>query len=440
MKRAHYIPKMESIKEHRVPHWYKGAKFGIFIHWGPYSVPAYSPVTWQLGEIPIDERWFSNNPYAEWYQNSIRIGYGPTYDHHVKTYGENYPYENFTYEWKAESFDSEAWASVFKESGAKYIVLTAKHHDGFCLWPSKYSDFNSAKRGPMRDIVGELKNSVEAASIKFGIYYSGLIDWVYSKDPMLNDEETKLVVDPTYAYADFAYQQVMELIDTYSPEVLWNDIGWPKAGEHQLPYIFSHYYNKIPTGVVNDRWNSIWSDYRTLEYKHGEVNPEETWEMVRGLGLSFGYNRNESLEDLLSGNELITLLVKTVSNNGNLLINIGPKADGTIPQEQQQSLKIAGDWLEIYGEGIYDTYCSEKRSVKIDEEHSLYFTHSDSYTYIFFSLVEGRSSYPLDLPYQSVNAMDPSLSYKVENVGGTNIIVTDSKPIEAKMIGFKIPR
>lgn len=168
-----YFANWESLRAHPIPQWYDDAKVGIFIHWGPYSVPAYASPSFQLGEIPTEYDWYTNNPYAEWYANSVRVGKGPTYEHHIKTYGKDFPYERFTDMWKAENWDPQQWASLFKQAGAKYVVLVTKHHDGFCLFPSKYTDFSTTSRGPMRNITGELTQAVRDAQMKMGLYYSG---------------------------------------------------------------------------------------------------------------------------------------------------------------------------------------------------------------------------------------------------------------------------
>ena len=242
-KQKRYHADWQSIKTHEVPQWYEDAKFGIFIHWGVYSVPAFAPPTCQLGEIDIDEQWFCNNPYAEWYFNSINVQKGPTYEHHIKTYGKDFTYDQFIPQWKAEKWQPEKWADLFAQAGAKYVVLTTKHHDGFCLYPSKYTDFNCTKAGPQRDLMGELTEQVREKGLRMGAYYSGIIDWQYSSAPIFTESQNFSNACPTYEYADFAYKQVIELIDRYKPDVLWNDIGWPKVGEHMLPHLFAHYYN-----------------------------------------------------------------------------------------------------------------------------------------------------------------------------------------------------
>ena len=226
MSTKRYTGKWESVNTHQVPKWYDDCKFGIFIHWGIYSVPAYAPHTWELGEVDSKE-WFADNPYAEWYYNSLNIGKGPTYEHHMEKYGKDFKYEDFIPMWKAENWDPAKWAELFKKAGAQYVVLTTKHHDGFCLYPSKYTDFNCVKMGPKRDITGELTDAVRAEGIRMGLYYSGLIDWQYANDPIFENDDLFGTASPTFEYADYSYKQMMELVDTYEPSLVWNDIGWP---------------------------------------------------------------------------------------------------------------------------------------------------------------------------------------------------------------------
>ena len=355
----------ESLKTHRIPDWYGNAKLGIFIHWGAYSVPAFAPPLGELGTIPQEE-WFVANPYAEWYYNSVNVGRGPTYEHHLKTYGADFPYENFTHMWKAEKWQPDEWAALFKAAGARYVVLVTKHHDGFCLFPSRYTDYSTVNRGPCRDITGELTESVRRAGMKMGLYYSGIIDWSFRHEPMYNDVDIMELNDPTFAYADYCYNQYIELIDRYHPSVLFNDIGWPRIGVHLLPEMLAHYYNTCPDGVTNDRYNGLFCDYRNKEYESGldAVSRTEKWESVRGLGLSFGYNAEEDERHIMSPAALVRELVNTVADNGNLLINVGPKADGTIPELQRRSLLGMGEWLKRNGEAIYDTSVSRREILR----------------------------------------------------------------------------
>lgn len=382
MSTKRYTGKWESVNTHQVPKWYDDCKFGVFIHWGIYSVPAYAPHTWELGEVDSKE-WFADNPYAEWYYNSLNIGKGPTYEHHMEKYGKDFKYEDFIPMWKAENWDPAKWAELFKKAGAQYVVLTTKHHDGFCLYPSKYTDFNCVKMGPKRDITGELTDAVRAEGIRMGLYYSGLIDWQYANDPIFEDDDLFGTASPTFEYADYSYKQMMELVDTYEPSLVWNDIGWPKQSEEMMPFFLAHYYNKVEEGVVNDRFNDRYHDFLTKEYKQGKVDRSEKWEMCRGMGLSFGYNENEGDDQIISEQGLISLLVGTVANNGNLLINIGPKADGTIPAEQERRLLVLGSWLETNGEGIYETRCSRRESVVSDNGTAVHFTAKGSDLYVF---------------------------------------------------------
>ncbi|MGL6198506.1 MAG: alpha-L-fucosidase [Lachnospiraceae bacterium] len=433
-----YTGSWESVRTHKVPQWYEDCKLGIFIHWGIYSVPAYAPVTWELGEIEANEQWFCNNPYAEWYSNSVRVGRGPSYEYHIKTYGRDFKYEDFISEWHAENWNPDQWAQLFKKAGAKYIVLTTKHHDGFCLFPSKYTGFHTQNKGPKRDLTGELTNAVRNAGLEMGLYYSGLIDWQFADDPIFKEEDSFGNACPTFAYADYCYNQMKELIDTYKPSLLWNDIGWPKQSEAALPHLLAHYYNTVENGVVNDRFNGLYHDYTTKEYQSGSENRNEKWEMCRGLGLSFGYNQNEGEEHLLSSTDLILLLVRTVANNGNLLLNIGPRADGTIPIEQELRLLELGKWLEINGEGIYVTKCS-RASESREEGIELHYTAKENNLYIFlYGLQAERSVIPIANINGEVMPLDSRLEIETEARGNDLILTINNYQKDMHMVAFKV--
>ena len=399
-------------------------------------MPAYAPHTYELGEVDSKE-WFANNPYAEWYYNSINIGKGSTYEHHIQKYGKDFKYEDFIPMWKAENWNPEEWAKIFKEAGAEYVVLTTKHHDGFCLFPSKYTHFNSLEMGPKRDITSELTKAVRDEGMRMGLYYSGLIDWHFANDPIFEDDDMYATASPTFAYADYSYNQMNELVDHYAPSVFWNDIGWPKQSEYMMPYFFAHYYNHVPEGVVNDRFNKLYHDFLTKEYKSGSANRNEKWEMCRGMGFSFGYNANEGDDQLISVKDLISLLVATVANNGNLLLNIGPRADGTIPEEQVRRLKILGSWLKVNHDGIYGTRCSKCVSELLDNGIELHYTEKDGILNVFADhLQEGKNEFVIKDYHDGLRSFDASVEMILEDtIEGLKVIIHNYSS-ENYVLGF----
>jgi alpha-L-fucosidase len=433
-----YYGNWESVRRHKVPDWYDNCKFGIFIHWGLFSVPAYANPSFELGEVENDGTWFHNNPYAEWYYNSMNVGCGPTYEHHIGTYGKDFAYENFADMWKAENWNPNEWARLFKNAGAKYVVLVTKHHDGFCLFPSRYTKYSSAERGPKKNIVGELTDAVREEGLKMGLYYSGILDWRFSHEPVIDGEMIRYNGCPTHEYADYAYNQCMELIDTYKPSVLWNDIGWPFAGEHNLPFLLAHYYNTCEDGVIDDRFNGLWHDFTTKEYRVGAMNRESKWEMNRGLGLSFGYNAIEGDKHILSVEKLVSLLVSTVANNGNLLINVGPMADGTIPENQAEKLHGIGRWLEINGEAIYDTTISRRASIET-ANGDIHFTKKDSDLYVMIDKApHGKFSIIIPDIKGELKALDPGAEYKFIALPNAVELTVNNHTAEQCALVFKI--
>ncbi|MBA8794199.1 alpha-L-fucosidase [Friedmanniella endophytica] len=331
-----------------LPDWFARARFGIFIHWGAYAVPAWAEPTGALGAVPDDE-WFAHNPYAEWYFNTIRIEGSPAARRHAEVYG-GAPYDDFLDAWRAERFDPAAWAELFAATGASYVVPTTKHHDGIALWDAPGTGRrNTVHRGPQRDLVGAIAEAVRAAGMRFGVYYSGGLDWSVSDfPPHRSGAEVGELRPRDAAYNAYALLHVRDLVDRYGPDVLWNDINWPDAGKRDgawsLHELFSDFYARNPDGVVNDRWGIPYADYRTSEYEAGTENEEGAWENCRGIGFSFGYNQVEDEQSTLSGPQLSRYLGDVVSRGGRLLLNVGPTAAGEIPEIQQRSLRSFGRW------------------------------------------------------------------------------------------------
>lgn len=369
-----FAPSPQSIDAEEVPDAFRDAKLGLFVNWGLYSVPAWATTdAGELGEVD-DRTWFEYNSYAEWYWNSMRIAGSPTAEHHKEVWGEDFKYEDFAPLFKEaiQEWNPEEWADLFKEVGARYVVFDTKHHDGFLLWPSSTPNPHMENWQVDRDLPGELGEAVRERGMDFGVYYSGGIDWSFS--PVVVEEMADLqkAVPESDEYAAYATEHYRELIQRYQPSVLWNDISFPQQAP--IPKLFAEYYDEVPDGVINDRWGSIEQlaerieadteletnrnllyDFTTPEY---HVFPDITdikWEATRGLGLSFGYNQSTRAEHMLSVKELVHLFVDIVSKNGNLLLNVGPAADGTIPELQLERLREFGDWLSVNGEAIFET-------------------------------------------------------------------------------------
>ncbi len=339
-----YQATWESIDKRPNPAWFEDAKFGIFIHWGVYSVPAWGP----------------KGTYAEWYWHDMQDTNKATWKFHARTYGEKAKYQDFAGQFRAELFQPTEWADILARSGAKYVVLTSKHHEGFCLWPNAQSwNWNSVDVGPHRDLCGELTQAVRQRGLKMGFYYS-LYEWF---NPVYKSDVNRFV-------QEHFFPQFKDLVNRYQPSLIFADGEWEHpSATWRSPELLAWLFNESNCRddvVVNDRWGKETrgkhGGYYTTEY--GEVHvgqgkdvPQEkhAWEENRGIGRSFGYNRNENIDDYRPGKDLIRLLVDMTAQGGNLLLDIGPTGDGRIPVIMQQRLIEMGDWLKVNAEAIYGT-------------------------------------------------------------------------------------
>ncbi len=332
----------ESLEQRPYPQWFKDAKLGIFIHWGIYSVPAYG----------------CKECYGEWFLRGLQLNDTMRVNFMKQQYGETFSYRDFAPLFKAELFNPTEWAELFKKSGAGYVLLVSKHHDGYALWPSKYApNWNSVDVGPRRDIVGELSTAVKSTGLKMGLYYS-LPEW--------NNEIYQWETDPIENIKPYVEKhmipQFKELVDTYRPELIFSDGDWATTAENwHSAELISWYYNLVgPTAIVNNRWGggSQSIGFLTPEYSAGMTETDRPWAECRGLGRSFGLNRFEKLDAYMSPSELIHFFIKTVGNGGGITLNIGPQADGQIPLLQQERLLQLGKWISVNKDAIYgaDSY------------------------------------------------------------------------------------
>lgn len=384
-----YTPDWESLRTHQAPAWFHDAKLGVFVHWGLYSVPAWATPTGELGEVDFDQ-WFAHNPYAEWYLNTLRLEGSPTQQHHRETYGEDFDYWDFVPQFNdaVTRWDPASMASLFADAGARYVVLTTKHHDGFTLWPSEVENPNlpPSRRGSDRDIVGELTSAVRERHMRMGFYYSGGLDWSFSPDPVRTMPDVWGTIIHTQEFADYADSHWRELIRKYDPTILWNDIGYPEQAD--LAQIVADFYNATPEGLINNRFEigkagapPRHHDFETPEYAKMDEITDYKWETCRGLGYSFGYNQVETEEHTIGEAELIHLLADIVSKNGNLLLNAGPMPDGTIPELQASRLRTLGAWMSAKGEAIYGTRPWDRSSSQVDDGTPVRFTSKDGAVY-----------------------------------------------------------
>jgi alpha-L-fucosidase len=390
-----FEPTLASLRRHVPPAWYDEAKLGIFVHWTPASVIGFAPREKEISEL-LTQRYDDMQvevPYAEWYENSLRFPQSSVAKYHRAHYGAK-PMHAFAEEF-ARAVDAhwnpEAWADDFAAAGARWVVLVTKHHDGFCLWPTRVPNPKRPGFHLQRDAVAELGRAVRARGLRFGVYYSGGLDWTWDARPIANIGDL-IAAAPGGAYPRYADAQFRELIQRYAPDVLWNDISWP-GSRAQLLRLFADYYDAIPDGLVNDRWTpvipmgrllripfvrrrfnarvkaaalrargllapppALHADTRTPEYAAFPDVRAEKWECVRGMDKSFGFNRASRPEDFLSREALVRSLVDIASKNGNLLLNVGPRGeDAQIPEEQRERLRWLGSFTRRYGEALYAT-------------------------------------------------------------------------------------
>jgi alpha-L-fucosidase len=344
----------ESLEKYKLPEWVKDAKFGIFIHWGVYSVPGYG---------------------SEWYPRLMYDSSTDVFKHHVKTYGtqDKFGYKDLIPMFKAEKFSAEQWVDLFKKAGAKYVGPVAEHHDGFAMYKTALSRWNAYEMGPKRDVVGEIAAATKKAGLVFGLSSHRIEHWFFFNhgkrfnsdvlDPKYDDlygpaHEENETPSPEFM-ANWLMRNI-ELVEKYQPQLFWFDwwIEQPAMEPFRKSFA-SYYYNKgleWNKGVVINYKNVSFPEKAAmLDIERGKLTGmrEPAWQTDDALGYkSWGYIDNDNFK---SAKYIINNLIDIVSKNGNLLLNIGPRPDGTIPQEEQDILLEVGNWLSINGEAIYGT-------------------------------------------------------------------------------------
>lgn len=453
---------------HSTPRWFRDSGLGIFIHWGAYSVPAWAEPIGEAGTQTDPYYWQKHNPYAEWYWNTIRIAGSPAMDHHRTAYGDM-PYEGFLDMWTADSFDPDDMMTLFKRAGARYVVPTTKHHEGITLWDAPEADgWNTVDRGPRRNLVEEFATAARGHGLRFGVYYSSGLDWHKEPhEPLTGAPDDNTRTAQGEEYARYMYLQVMDLIERYRPEVLWGDIDVPAISEQDNEFsvsrIFERFYETSPEGVVNDRWGLTHWDFRTVEYAQGAGLDDgcDMWQQARGIGYSFGYNRLETADSYMTGRQAVRLLADIVSRGGNLLLNVGPAADGSIPALQRRCLEDMAAWMENNGESVHGVRpfpqgqpsggnAQDARDASAKGAPWIRWTANDRFAYALFDIgdetsTELRLDTSAGVDTTSATMLAPGTSFDLSRIGDTGLRLsvtpnTTTRPLQPYVVRFERTR
>jgi alpha-L-fucosidase len=357
-KKQAYEPTWESLIQHPTPEWFKDAKFGIYFHWGVYSVPAY------------ENEWYPRRMYLDEMHKRLQVNF---FEHHRETWGpqEHFGYKDFIPMFTAEKFNADEWVDLFVESGARYIGPVAEHHDGFAMWDSKLTGWDAADMGPKRDLVGEIAVAARKRGLKFMTSFHHAYNWKYYEPAFKYDAK-----DPRYAglygtphaagapeskaFLEDWLGKIVEVVDRYEPDYIWFDFGWrqPTFEPYKREFL-AYYYNKAAEWgknvVVSYKHDHLPVGAGVLDLERGRLDSLRKiyWITDTAIGKkSWSYI---SRPDYKPVNTMVDALIDRVSKNGNTLMNIAPRADGTIPEEQKKRLLAIGEWLKLNGEAIYGT-------------------------------------------------------------------------------------
>ena len=364
---------------------------------------------------------------------------------HKQLYGADYPYADFAPQFHAELFDPAHWADVFQRSGAKYVALTSKHHEGFALWPSAEASktwgrpWNAVETGPHRDLLGDLSSAVRGKGLKMGIYYS-LYEWY---NPLYLSDKPRYV-------AEHMMPQFKDVVSRYKPSIIFSDGEWEMSSQQwRSPELLAWLYNESPVKdevAVDDRWGSDTrhkhGGYWTTEYTPGMAATEHPWEESRGMGFSYGYNRAERAEHYHSGRELVLMLVDIVSRGGNLLLDIGPKADGSIPPIMEERLLQIGAWLKVNGDAIYGTKpWKQAKQWTAGEQPKVSYGQEYNTEYDFAKLIEapqgGKRPSRRSLRRKAIACMPSCRAGRVDTSRGRNLRAASRNRLHCSATAFR---
>lgn len=405
-----FQPDWENIAaNYQFPEWFSDAKFGIFIHWGPYAVPAF---------------------WNEWYAREMYLKDSRAYQHHIETWGpqSEFGYKDFIPMFKAEKFDAKEWADLFKKSGAKYVVPVAEHHDGFSMYDSDLNEWNSVKMGPKKDILALLKEAIEQEGLTFGLStHRAENAWFFNGGMQFPSDvqDTSITLygrryDNEKYTEDFAREwltHTYELVNKYEPKLIWFD--WTVNNPVLMPY-----FNKFLAYYYNNALD--WKEEVVVNTKQGYPTHIHVWDVERGKSgkmMQYPWQTDTSVgkkswsyidgEENKTPEQIVHDLIDIVSKNGNLLLNIGPRADGTITEGQKEVLLSIGKWLDVNGEAIYGTRCWKKFGEGNAEPTKGSFTDNEATAYTAQDIrftTKGNDFYAIALNWGDTDLLIKSLN------------------------------